>query len=217
MIPIVYTVSVYKLHISSHISHFSLAMSGHVFFQCYENERDSEGLHSFHKNVGLLRLSQFITVKFVDNVELFCLCNKTRANCLHFLFSSLYFENVENFESVCGRVWECVCVLMNKHVCTYLLYVGVLMTICMLSTYVLWSATELLLYLLLLSRFTFHICTGSQGCRTVCNISKTSQTHNRDCSTSTSCKTFEPHILALLNFLNIRRESLSQIWKREVG
>lgn len=102
-------------------------------------------------------------MKFVDNVELFCLCNKTRANCLHFLFSSLYFENVENFESVCGRVCESVCVLMNKHVCTYLLYVGVLMTICMLSTYVLWSATELLLYLLLLSRFTFAQAARAAG------------------------------------------------------
>lgn len=109
----------HKLYISFLISHFSLAVS--VVLSMLWKWVRVDGLQSFYKKRRAFTPFKFITVKFVDNVEFCCcLCNKTRANCLHFLFSSLYFENVKFSECSCVGVW--VCVLMNKHTytCVYL-------------------------------------------------------------------------------------------------
>lgn len=190
----------HKLHISFLISHFSLAVS--VVISMLWKWVRVDGLQSFYKKRRAFTPFKFITVKFVDNVEFCCcLCNKTRANCLHFLFSSLYFENVKFSECSCGGVWVCVLMNIHIHVCTYLLYVGVLMTICM-STYVLWSASELLLYLLYVSHSHSHRLHISK--RPLLITSTVLHEH------------LSKHlyrILTLLNFWNMLRKSLSQIWK----
>lgn len=105
---------------------------------------------------------------------------------------------------VCGCMSMCVCLWINMHihVCTYLLYVGVLMTICM-STYVLWSASELLLYLLYVSHSHSHRL----------HISKRPLLITYTVLHEHLAKHLY-RILTLLNFLNMLRKSLSQIWKK---
>lgn len=114
----------HNLHVSFHISHFSLAVSA-VFSMLWKWVR-VDGLQSFYKKRRAFTPFKFITVKFVDNVEFCCcLCNKTRANCLHFLFSSLYFENVKFSECSCVGVWVCVCLWINIYMCVLIYYMWV--------------------------------------------------------------------------------------------